>query len=133
MRVFAAICAIAAGLFVVAPSTAADLKVGDDAPDFKLEGSDGKTYKLSDFKGKQAVVVGLVSQGLHRRMHQGMQVVQGGRQETAGVQHRLLASSTDTAEKNEDFAKSLDVDYPILSDPDGKTATAYGIFNAEKD
>ena len=36
---------------------AADLKVGDAAPDFSLAGSDGKTYKLSDYKGKQAVVI----------------------------------------------------------------------------
>ena len=32
-------------------------KVGDAAPAFSLEGSDGKTYKLADFKGKKAVVV----------------------------------------------------------------------------
>ena len=38
-------------------SSAADLKVGDDAPAFELKGSDGKTHKLADFKGKQAVVV----------------------------------------------------------------------------
>ena len=36
---------------------ASDLKVGDAAPDFSLAGSDGKTYKLSDYKGKQAVVI----------------------------------------------------------------------------
>ena len=36
---------------------AAELKVGDAAPDFALPGSDGKTYKLSDYKGKQAVVI----------------------------------------------------------------------------
>lgn len=35
----------------------AELKVGDKAPDFSLPGSDGKTYKLSDFAGKQAVVI----------------------------------------------------------------------------
>lgn len=35
----------------------ADLKVGDDAPAFALTGSDGKTYKLEDFKGKSAVVI----------------------------------------------------------------------------
>jgi peroxiredoxin Q/BCP len=40
------------------PAHAADsLKPGDPAPDFSLPGSDGKTYKLSDFKGKQAVVL----------------------------------------------------------------------------
>ena len=34
-----------------------ELKVGDAAPDFELKGSDGKTYKLGDFKDKQAVVI----------------------------------------------------------------------------
>ena len=34
-----------------------ELKVGDRAPDFTLQASDGKTYKLSDFKGKKAVVL----------------------------------------------------------------------------
>ena len=34
-----------------------ELKVGDPAPDFKLKGSDGKTYSLADYKGKQPVVL----------------------------------------------------------------------------
>jgi peroxiredoxin Q/BCP len=45
------------GLAMAANSRAAELKAGDDAPDFSLPGSDGKTYKLSDYKGKSAVVV----------------------------------------------------------------------------
>jgi peroxiredoxin Q/BCP len=36
---------------------AASLKPGDLAPAFALPGSDGKTYSLADFKGKQAVVL----------------------------------------------------------------------------
>jgi len=37
-------------------ASADELKVGDKAPDFELKGSDGKSYKLSDYKGKQAVI-----------------------------------------------------------------------------
>jgi peroxiredoxin Q/BCP len=33
------------------------LKVGDAAPDFTLKGTDGKDYKLSEFKGKKNVVL----------------------------------------------------------------------------
>ncbi len=40
-----------------AAAQAADLQPGDAAPNFTLPGSDGHTYRLSDFKGKQAVVL----------------------------------------------------------------------------
>src|SRR6187402_1414184 len=46
-----------AALVLSAPISAADLAVGDQAPDFSLKASDGKTYKLADFKGKQPVVI----------------------------------------------------------------------------
>ena len=41
---------------VGAPVLADELKVGDKAPDFSLPGSDGKTYSLSDLKGKTVVL-----------------------------------------------------------------------------
>jgi peroxiredoxin Q/BCP len=44
-------------LLSCAPLGAADLKPGDVAPDFALTGSDGASHKLSDFKGKRAVVL----------------------------------------------------------------------------
>jgi peroxiredoxin Q/BCP len=46
------------GLLVCcAAARAADLKLGDLAPAFALPGSDGKTHSLSDYQGKQAVVL----------------------------------------------------------------------------
>ena len=38
------------------PPMTADLKVGDMAPDFSLQGSDGKVHKLSEYKGKTVVL-----------------------------------------------------------------------------
>ena len=39
-----------------APQNPAELKVGDVAPAFALQGSDGKIHKLSDYKGKTVVL-----------------------------------------------------------------------------
>ncbi len=63
VRFFAAVVLLAV-LSVVAlaqqpapPKT--HLKVGDRAPEFTLRATDGKTYKLSDFKGKKNVVLAI--------------------------------------------------------------------------
>jgi peroxiredoxin Q/BCP len=51
------IAAWALGLTLIGGgASAADLKVGDEAPDFSLVGTDGKTYRLADLKGKNVVL-----------------------------------------------------------------------------
>ena len=39
-----------------ASAVADELKVGDQAPDFTLPGTDGKTYTLSQLKGRTVVL-----------------------------------------------------------------------------
>ena len=46
-----------AATLAIAGSAAGGLKVGDVAPPFSLQGSDGKQYTLANYKGKQAVVL----------------------------------------------------------------------------
>lgn len=51
--------AISVALVAVAAArqqAAVELKEGELAPDFALVGSDGKTHKLSDYKGKAVVL-----------------------------------------------------------------------------
>ena len=50
---------LAAGLLLLAASafSHAALEVGDAAPNFTLQGSDGQTHTLSDFKNKAYVVI----------------------------------------------------------------------------
>ena len=51
--------ALVAGVLVAGPAAAqnAELKVGDQAPDFTLQATDGKTYTLSkDLRGKWVVL-----------------------------------------------------------------------------
>lgn len=56
IAMFAACCCLLATT-LHAEDSKKELKVGDDAPDFKLMGSDGKHHTLSDFKGKSAVLI----------------------------------------------------------------------------
>ena len=46
---------LTAVLLAVSPAVA--LEVGDKAPDFSLQGSDGNTYTLSQFAGEKPVVI----------------------------------------------------------------------------
>ena len=78
------------GLATVAMGQTVDLKVGDQAPNFKLQATDGKTYQLSDFKGKQAVVAGLVPGGVHAGLHDRVQVARGERRQDQDVRRELL-------------------------------------------
>ena len=41
-----------------------------------------------------------------------------------------FTASTDDVKKNSEFAKSLDLDYPILCDPQGKNAAKFGVLKS---
>ena len=46
-----------AGIAALFAMSASALEVGDKAPDFSLQGSDGNTYTLSQFNGEKPVVI----------------------------------------------------------------------------
>jgi peroxiredoxin Q/BCP len=52
----AAVCVSLTAVAAARMQAPEGLKVGDKAPDFSLPGTDGKTHKLSDYKGRTVVL-----------------------------------------------------------------------------
>ncbi len=111
-------------------AVAAELKVGDQAPEFSLKGSDGKTYKLSDFKGKQTVVIAWFPKAFTGGWTKQCKSFRENGEDLRKFNVAYFTASCDPAEGkkgNINFAKSLEADYPILSDPTKETAKNYGV------
>jgi peroxiredoxin Q/BCP len=124
---------------------AAEVKIGDMAPDFALQGTDGKTHKLSEYKGKQAVVVAWFP----RAFTQGCTIECKSLAENGDKIRKYdvtyFMASVDPLAENIKFAKATSVtlgeganarvvdkkeaDFPMLSDESKQVATAYGVLN----
>ncbi|NRB22660.1 redoxin domain-containing protein [Shewanella sp.] len=108
---------------------ATDLKVGDTAPNFRLESTDGNFYQLSDYLGKQTLVLAWYPMAnTHSCTLECRSLVQKGHliREYNAV---YMMASVDDLEDNQDFAKKQKADFPMLSDPTKETAKAYDVLN----
>jgi peroxiredoxin Q/BCP len=133
--------ALALAVSHAAAQTPAVLKVGDQAPDFSLQATDGKTYKLSDFRGKKAVVLAWFPKALTRGCTLECKSLAENGHLLKDYQMIYFMASVDPLEDNVKFAKATSVtlgeqvvekkeaDFPILSDPSKQTATAYGVLS----
>ncbi len=131
IRGLAAMLGLGIALAGPASAIAADApKVGDKAPDFTLKASDGKTYSLADFKGKQGVVINWFPKAFTGGCTAQCKSLKTNGEALKATGVAYFTASVDDAETNGKFAKSLDLDYPILSDPEKTTAKAYGVLNA---
>ena len=116
----------ALGLLLAVPASsrpAVDLKPGDKAPDFSLQGTDGKTYKLSDLAGKTVVVAWFPKAFTGGCTKECKSLKESG-ETIRAYDVKYFAASVDDAETNKKFAESLELDFPVLSDPSKETATA---------
>jgi thioredoxin-dependent peroxiredoxin len=122
--------AAGAGSGAGAAANPAGLEVGDTAPNFDLMASDGKQHKLSDHVGKEAVVVAWFPKAFTGGCTAQCKSLHDNGETLKKFQVAVYAASVDPPEKNYEFAKSLELDYPILSDPKLEVAKAYGVLNA---
>lgn len=102
------------------------LKPGDAAPDFEVKDNQGRTVRLSDFKGKKDVLLwfypkadtpGCTKEGCgFRDLNKEFS--------DKGVQ--VLGVSFDAVGENDQFAEKFHFNFPLLSDTERKLGVAYG-------
>ena len=113
-------------------ATTEELKVGDTAPDFSLRGSDGKTHKLSAYRGKQAVVLAWFPKAFTPGCTLECKSFGAKESPLKDLDAACFTASVDSPETNKKFAASLGVDFPILGDPSKTAARAYGVVDDQQ-
>ena len=118
------------------------VKVGDQAPDFDLawfapagDGTENppkyepKRIKLSDFKGKQNVVVAFFPAAFSPGCTNEMKQYQSNHGTFTAANTTILGVSVDSTWSNRAFREQLGVQFPILSDWKREAARAYGLYD----
>ncbi|WGL15042.1 peroxiredoxin [Microbulbifer bruguierae] len=103
------------------------LQPGDEAPAFTLAASDGKSYSLSDFNGKQAVVIAWYPKAFTKGCTIECKSLAENGHLIRAYDVAYFMASTDEVEDNTKFAAEQKADFPLLSDPTGEVAKAYGV------
>jgi len=114
-------------LSIVSFVAKADIKVGDMAPNFTLQGSDGNTYTLADFKGKQNVVVAWFPKAFTSGCTIECKSLAENGHLLKQFNVQYFMASTDELKDNKAFAEKYNADFPLLSDPEGTVADAYDV------
>lgn len=108
------------------------LKPGDEAPDFTLSATDGKTYTLSDFRGKQNVVLAFFPFAFSGTCSAQMPSYQAELERFRSYDTEVLGISMDAMYSLKRWASDLGITYPLLSDfyPQGRVVDLYGVRHA---
>ncbi|MGE0447861.1 MAG: peroxiredoxin [Vicinamibacterales bacterium] len=131
-----------------APAAPTVVKVGDMAPDFNLQGTDGKMHKLSDYRGKTNVVVAwfpkaftqgctiecksLADNGARIRQYDVtyfMASIDNIDDQTAFAKATSVALQGRNGQPTGTVVEKKEADFPMLADPTKQTAQAYGVLN----
>jgi thioredoxin-dependent peroxiredoxin len=106
------------------------VEVGDAAPEFVLHASDGRTYRLIDYRHKQVVVLVWFPKAFTSGCTVQCQSIGAHVEQLRATGAVVFGANVDTPETNRQFAAAHGLAFPILSDPSGTTARAYGVLGA---
>ena len=108
---------------------AAELKQGDRAPDFNLLDQYSKVHRLDDYQGRWLVVYFYPKADTPGCTTEACEF----RDDVIALRNMnvaLLGVSTDDVKSQKEFSDKYHLPFPLLSDPDGATASSYGSFTS---
>ena len=109
----------------------AELKIGDQAPEFTLPDETGKPVSLSDFRGKRVVLFFYPRDNTPGCTAQAC----GFRDEFGVIQDKnavVLGVSGQGAKSHQSFKSKHSLPFPLLSDEDHEMSKQYGVWGEKK-
>jgi peroxiredoxin len=103
------------------------LKAGDKAPDFTLLDADGKVFALADLLAKGPVVLTFYRGVWCPYCNMDLQALEELRGELEARGATLVALSMQNAANSRKSVRQNHLGFPILNDPHGETADAFGL------
>ncbi len=106
---------------------AAELKVGDKAPEFSLPDQQGTVNRLGQYKGKQVVLYFYPKDDTPGCTKEacGFRDASPSMNKACAV---VLGISLDGQASHQKFAAKFDLPFTLLSDEDAKVSRAYGVY-----
>jgi len=108
------------------------LAVGQLAPEFRLKGPGGQWVSLSDYRGNQNVVLVFFPLAFSPICSHQLPDLQEHMNDFRELDTVVFGVSVDSHYANEAFAKSLKLDFPLLSDFKRQAMSAYGVMMGEQ-
>jgi peroxiredoxin Q/BCP len=103
------------------------LRVGEQAPEFELQGTGGHTYRLADYRGGGVILAFYPTDFTPVCSKQFCSYRDDGdRIEALGVP--MIGISPQTVESHERFVSHHRLTVPLLSDPGKRVARSYGVL-----
>jgi mycoredoxin-dependent peroxiredoxin len=109
------------------------VEVGHEAPDFELRDQTGQPVRLSDYRGKRAVVLVFIPFAFSGICHTELCGVRDRIEDFSNDDVETVAVSVDSPFTLRAWARQEGYDFPLLADfwPHGAVARSYGVFNED--